>query len=190
VESYSGALAISFAGDNTTTVKEKWTCFADVIQVRPIWHPPFVLAAPFPAPLTVVWCHRGLGHWLFPDECCSKQGTFSMRSRRRMWCESVLRLVGFCVMAMRVSVISEKIHAMHSILFVFLLETVQTQCHNQWTHGRGGGQCSIRSNCEMWWTGMSLDVFPDLNPIQSSSRQLTWKKFTASSTTSLSTVLK
>jgi len=26
-----------------------------------------------------------------------------------------------------------------TILFVFLIETVQTQCHNQWTHGRGGG---------------------------------------------------
>ena len=128
---------MSFAGDNTTTVKEKWTCFADVIQVHPIWHPSFVPDAPSPTQLTVVWCHRGFGQWLFPDECCSKQGTFSMRSRRRMWCESMLRLDGFFVMAMRVSVISEKIYAMHSILFVFLIETVPTQCYNQWTHGRG-----------------------------------------------------
>ena len=135
---------MSFAGDNTTTVKEKWTCFADDIQVHPIWHPSFVADAPSPTQLTVVWCHRGFGQWLFPDECCSKQGTFSMRSRRRMWCESMLRLDGFFVMAMRVSMISEKIYAMHSILFVFLIETVPRQCHNQWTHGwEGGWQCSI-----------------------------------------------
>ena len=79
--SYSGALAMSFAGDNTTTVKEKWTCFAAVIQVHPIRRPPFVPAAPFPAPLTVVWYCRGLGQWLFPDECFGKQGAFSMLSR-------------------------------------------------------------------------------------------------------------
>jgi len=75
--SCSGTLAISFAGDNTTTVK-KWTCFADVIQVYPIWHPSFVPDAPFPAPrcITGVWAT-----WLFPDECCGKQGAFSMLSR-------------------------------------------------------------------------------------------------------------
>ena len=53
--------------------EEKWTCFAAVIQVRLIWRPSFVLAAPFPAPVTVVWDHMDLGHWLFPDECSSEQ---------------------------------------------------------------------------------------------------------------------
>ena len=165
--SYSGALAILFAGDNATTVKEKWTCFADVIHGRPIWRPSFVPDAPFQAPLNVVWDHRGLGQWLFPDECCCKQGMLEQsvfcrrndssdfrpcvnmtilasftdcesqflvyistvqRSRRRMWCESMLRLDGFraCEMATRVSMISENAHHAFHDVFLPIRNTANT----------------------------------------------------------------
>jgi len=81
-------------------------------------------------------------------------------------------------------------HALHTVCFSNR-NSADTMSQPVERTEEWGWQCSSGlSNCEMWWTGMSLDVFHDLKPIQSSSRQLTWKKFTASTTTSLSTVLK
>ena len=89
--------------------------------------------------------------------------------------------LGFFVMAMRVSVISENPrHAFHTVCFSNW-SSADTMSQPVNARKRGGRwQCSILSNCEMWWIGMSSYVFHDLKPIQSSSRQLSWKKFTAS----------
>ena len=179
--SYSGALAISFAGDNATSEGE-----VNMLCWRHPW--PSNMASTvcsccsIPSPthcITGVWasdcfqmnaavskvhlaCCLGrmdssdYGPWvsmtiLVSFTECESQFLVYIRTVQSNARDAACDMsqcwgwLGF-VWWWRECPWSPRIHAMHSMLFVFLIETVQTQCHNQWTHGRGGGASSNAQN--------------------------------------------